>query len=71
MPFSIVVVVSAHQIPLTPNTPLLKRIASGMRSEVQPMLITLHRRVLPNPVNAPTVIISTHKNASLNPTMIK
>lgn len=71
IPFIIVVVVSAHHIPRIPNALLLKMIASGMRSDVKAMLIPLHRRVLPNPDNAPTVIISTHKNASLNPTMIK
>ena len=71
MPFIMVVVISAHHIPRISNTLLLKMIASGMRSDVKVILITLHRRVLPSPDNAPTVIISTHKNASLNPTMIK
>ena len=71
MPFIIVVVVSAHHIPKIPSTPLLKMIASGIRSDVNTILITLHRRVLPSPDNAPTVISSTHKKASPYPTMIK
>ena len=54
MPFIMVVVVSAHHIPRIPNTLLLKMIASGMRSDVKAILITLHRRVLPSPDNAPT-----------------
>ena len=71
MPFIIVVVVSAHHIPRIPSTPLLKMIASGIRSDVNTILITLHRRVLPSPDNAPTVVNSTHIKASLKPMMIR
>lgn len=63
--------VSAHQIPSSSSDIADSRIASGIRALVREMLITLHRWVFPSPDSAPTVINSTHRNGSLNPTMIR
>ena len=62
---------SAHQIPFSPSEVPPRMIASGIRALVKIMLITLHRCVLPSPESAPTVVVSIHKKASLNPTMIR
>ena len=53
------------------NNVVNRMIASGIRALVKIMLITLHRCVLPSPESAPTVVVSIHKKASLNPTMIR
>ena len=62
---------TAHQIPLSPSAVLQRRIASGILAPVNIIEITLHRCVFPRPDSAPTVISSTHINASLIPTIIR
>ena len=60
---------TAHQIPLSPSAVLQRRIANGILAPVNIIEITLHR--CPSPDNAPTVISSTHINASLSPTIMR
>ena len=62
---------TAHQIPLSPSVVLQRKIANGILAPVNIIEITLHRCVFPSPDNAPTVISSTHINASLSPTIIR
>ena len=66
IPFIIEVTESAHQIPLSPiRSP--RMIARGILALVNVILMILQSLVLPSPDNAPTVVSSTHINASLNP----
>ena len=66
IPFTIDVEESAHQIPFSPIIPP-RRIASGILALVNAILIILQSLVLPSPDKAPTVVSSTHINASLKP----
>lgn len=70
IPLTIDVAERAHQIPLSPIRPP-RMIASGILALVNVILIILQSFVLPSPDNAPTVVSSTHMNASLKPMMIR
>ena len=71
IPFIILVEDKAHQIPSRPREVFPRTIASGILILVKRILMILHRCVFPRPEIAPMVVISTHKNASLNPIIIR
>ena len=71
IPFTMVVEENAHQIPFSPKEVFPRIIANGILELVKRILMILHRCVFPRPEIAPMVVISTHKNASLNPIIIR
>ena len=69
IPFTMLEIVSAHQIPFSPMAVPPRSMASGIRAAVKIMVMTDASMVFPIPDMAPTVISSTHMNISENPIM--
>ena len=67
IPFTILEIVSAHQMPFSPMAVPPRITASGMREAVRIMVMTDASIVFPMPDRAPTVISSTHMNISEKP----
>lgn len=71
IPFNILEIVILHHTPFNPNTVDDKRRAKGIRAPVNTVLLIDGIIGFPNPAKAPLVTISTHKNNSDTPNILK